>query len=373
MMLKGLRVVECSQVLSAPYAGAILRDLGADVIKVEKPPRGDEARSMGAAFRDDAAMNFTDVNRGKTSLVIDVRSDAGRARLLGLLADADVFIHNFRPGDAERYRLDGPTLTGLFPRLVYCEIGAFGHVGPKRLLPGYEPLLQAYSGLVAMNGTPDAPPARIPASLVDQGTGMWTVIAALAALQRRHVTGRGSIVNTSLLETAIGWAAPRLHEWINQGRRSERYGTGHPNLVPYQAFEASDGLLMICGGNDRLFAGVCRALGHPEWMDDARFATNRQRLLNRTLVVDSMTAVLRTATRAHWTQRLQAEGVPVSPVQELDEVAVDEQVRALDILRPVPGADFVLAGLPMSFDGERPGPSGPAPKLGSGTGWRDSD
>lgn len=209
MMLDGVRVVECSQVLSAPYAGAILRDLGADVIKVEKPPRGDDARAMGAAFRDDAAMNFTDVNRGKTSIMIDVRTEAGRARLLGLLAEADVFIHNFRPGDAERYRLDGATLTGLFPRLIYCGISAFGHVGPRRLLPGYEPLLQAYSGLVAMNGTPGAPPSRIPASLVDQGTGMWTVIGALSLLQRRARTGRGGIVSASLLETAMTWGRKR--------------------------------------------------------------------------------------------------------------------------------------------------------------------
>jgi crotonobetainyl-CoA:carnitine CoA-transferase CaiB-like acyl-CoA transferase len=232
MMLAGIRVVECSQVLSAPYAGMILADLGAEVIKVEKPPGGDEARNMGPSFRNGASMTFHEVNRNKQSVVIDIKSADGHAQLLALVATADIFIHNFRPGDAARLGLDGATLTGLFPRLIYCEMGAFGHKGPRRLEPGYESLLQAYGGLIGTNGTPGAPAARIPASVVDQGTGMWTVIAALAALQRRQASGRGALVNTSLLETAVAWSAPRIHEWVNEGRAPVRLGTGHPNLVP---------------------------------------------------------------------------------------------------------------------------------------------
>ncbi len=364
MMLSGIRVVECSQVLSAPYAGMILADLGAEVIKVEKPPAGDEARHMGPAFRDGASMTFHDVNRNKQSVQIDLKSPQGHAQMLSLLATADIFIHNLRPGDADRLKLDGATLTAKFPRLIHCEMGAFGHKGPRRHQPGYEPLMQAYGGLISMTGGADTPPARIPASLVDEGTGMWTVIAALAALQRRHAGGRGAVINTSLLETAVAWAAPRIHEWVNEGRVPRRYGTGHANLVPYQAFEASDGLLMICAGNDRLFVAVADTLGHPEWHADARFKSNRERLRHRDLLVGLMTDVLRGRTRAEWAAALQAAGVPVSPVHSIEEVVIDPQVRALDLIRPVPGADYLLAGLPMSIDGVRPELRRPAPTLG---------
>ena len=364
MMLSGIRVVECSQVLSAPYAGMILADLGAEVIKVEKPPAGDEARHMGPAFRDGASMTFHDVNRNKQSVQIDLKSAQGHAQMLALISTADIFIHNLRPGDADRLKLDAVTLTALFPRLIHCEMGAFGHTGPRRHQPGYEPLMQAYGGLISMTGGADTPPARIPASLVDEGTGMWTVIAALAALQRRHASGRGAVINTSLLETAVGWAAPRIHEWVNEGRVPRRYGTGHANLVPYQTFEASDGLLMICAGNDRLFAAVADTLGHTEWQADARFKSNRERLRHRDLLVGLMTDVLRTRTRAEWAAALQAAGVPVSPVHSIEEVATDPQVRALDLLRPVPGADYMLVGLPMSIDGARPEVRRPAPTLG---------
>jgi crotonobetainyl-CoA:carnitine CoA-transferase CaiB-like acyl-CoA transferase len=365
MLLADLRVIEIGQVLSAPYAGMIFADLGADVIKIEKPGVGDESRAMGAAFRDGASMTFHDVNRGKKSVVLDLKTEAGRDGLLRLLQDADILVHNLRPGEAERMRLDGATLTARFPRLIYCEMGSFGHKGPRRRQPGYEPLLQAYGGLISMNGNPDGPPARMGASLVDQGTANWTVIGALAALHRRAATGKGCIVNTSLLETALTWAAPRIHAQVNEGRPSLRYGTAHPNLVPYQAFETAEGPVMICAGNDRLFAKLAHVLGRPEWARDPRYSSNRQRLVHRSELVSLMQDILRTAGRAHWIDLLEPIGVPVAPVNSIEEVVADEQVKALDILRPVGASGFVLAGLPISFDGVRPPVERPAPALGA--------
>ena len=364
MLLNGIVVIECSQVLSAPYAGMILADLGAQVIKVEKPMSGDDARKMGSAFLDDASMLFQDVNRNKESVIVDLKTPEGYESILKLLGSADIFIHNFRPGDAEKLKLDGPTLTQKFPRLIYCEMGAFGHKGPKRMLPGYEPLMQAYSGLISMTGDPSSPPARIPASLVDEGTGMWTVIAALSALHSRNNSGKGCVINTSLLETAVSWAAPRIHEWKNEGRISERLGTGHSNLVPYQAFETADGLLMICAGNDRLFSKVAITLSHPEWLSDERFCTNQTRLKHRDSLVELMTAQLRTNSRSFWTEKLQMAGVPVSPVQSIEEISVDPHVKALDLIRRVPDHNFELTGLPISFNDERPKILKRAPKLG---------
>ncbi len=364
MLLNGISVIECSQVLSAPYAGMILADLGAQVIKVEKPVSGDDGRKMGPAFLDNASMMFHDVNRNKESVIIDLKTPEGYESILNLLGSADIFIHNFRPGDAEKLKLDGATLTQKFPRLIYCEMGAFGHKGPKRMHPGYEPLMQAYSGLISMTGDSSSPPARIPASLVDEGTGMWTVIAALSALNSRTRSGKGCVINTSLLETAVNWAAPRIHEWKNEGRISERLGTGHSNLVPYQAFETADGLLMICAGNDRLFSQVALTLSHPQWAQDERFCTNPNRLQHREILVQLMTNELRKNNRSFWTEKLQMAGVPVSPVQSIEEISVDPQVKALDLIRKVPNHNFELTGLPMSFNDERPRVLKTAPKLG---------
>jgi len=365
VLLNNLRVVEVGQVLSAPYAGMIFSDLGAEVVKVEKPGTGDDARNMGPAFRDGSSMTFHDVNRGKRSVVIDLKTDEGRQQLLTLLESADVFVHNLRPGESEKLRIDAATITARLPRLVYCEMSAFGHKGPRRLQPGYEPLLQAFGGLVSINGHAESPPSRMGASLIDQGTAMWAVIGILAALQRRGKEGGGCVVNTSLLETAMGWTGSRIHEFVNQGRTSERYGTGHPNLVPYQAFDARDGQLMICAGNDRLFTKLAKALGRPDWLDDLRFASNRQRLKNRASMVDEIQQIVRGQCRDHWITQLEAAGVPVASVNTIPELLREPQVTALDIIRPVGDADFVLTGLPLSFDGVRPAVEHVAPRLGA--------
>ncbi len=367
MSLKGIRVVEIGQVLSAPYAGMIFSDLGAEVIKVEKPVTGDDSRAMGPAFRDNASMTFHDVNRGKRSVVIDLKSPEGVKQLFSILADADVLIHNLRPGESKKLGLDQDALNRKFPTLVYCEITAFGHKGPRRLQPGYEPLLQAYSGLISMNGSEESPPARMGASIVDQGAAMWAVIGVLTALREREQTKRGAVVNTSLLETALAWAAPRIHGHINEGRKSRRYGTAHPGLVPYQGFDTPDGPIMICAGNDRLFVKLAEAMGHPEWCVDERFTNNRQRLINREQMVDEIQSTLLSASRAVWISRLEAAGVPVAAINSIEEALDEPQVVQLDMVRPVGEAGFKLAGLPLSFDKVRPAVTEPAPGLGEHT------
>jgi crotonobetainyl-CoA:carnitine CoA-transferase CaiB-like acyl-CoA transferase len=366
-MLEGIRVLELGQVLSAPFAGAILGDLGAEVLKIERVEGGDDARRMGPDFRHGDALTFHMVNRNKKSVALDLKSEAGKADFERLAASADILVHNLRPGVPDALGIDGPSLTARHPRLIYCAISAFGHIGPMRDRPGYEPLIQAYSGLSSTNGGPDDPPMRMGVAVCDQGTGMWIVIGALAALQRRHQTGRGTIVTASLLETALVWAAQRGDSWVNEGHMPPKHRSGHPALAPYEAFEAKDGPFIICCGNDRLFAKLARALGKPEWSEDERFATNRARLRNLTTLAVLMTEILRTQPRATWIERLEAVGVPAAPINTLPEALNEPQTRALGILQDVPGEDYKLTGSALSFDGVRPAIRSAAPRLGTET------
>ncbi len=363
-ILAGLRVLELGQVLAGPYAGAIFADLGAEVTKVERVDGGDDGRRMGVPFRGDDSLIFQVFNRGKRSVALDLKTASGIDALHALAESADILVHNLRPGAADALGLGGAAMCARHGRLIYCELSAFGHTGPDRLRPGYEPLLQAYSGLSSINGGPGDPPIRMGASLCDQGTGMWAVIGALALLQRRHVTGRGGIVNVSLLETGLSWAGSKIDALMNQGQQPERHRSGHPDFVPYEAFDAQDGPFLICVGNDRLFVKLCAALGTPDWPSDKRFADNRARLANRAVLVEAMTAILILQPRGHWLEALAAAGVPCAPIHSLAEALAQPQVQALGLIQAVPGEDFTLTGLPISFDGKRPQIMAAAPPLG---------
>jgi formyl-CoA transferase len=364
-VLDGVRVVELGQVLAGPFAGAIFADLGADVIKVEKPDGGDDARRMGPDFRHGDALNFHEFNRGKKSVTLDLKSPEGVAVLHGLLADADIMLHNLRPGAADALGIGAQAVTARHPHLIYCEMSAFGHIGPERLRPGYEPLLQAFGGLSSITGEPDGPPVRMGASVVDQGTGLWTVLGALAMLERRHRTGQGGVVNTSLFETALLWAGQKISAYVNMGKLPERHASGHPNLTPYEAFDAADGPVLVCCGNDRLFAKFTAELGHAEWASDERFSTNRARLKHKALLLPMIAALMRITPRAEWLERLARIGVPCAPVNNIPEVLAEPQTQALGMVQPVPGEDFSLVAMPLSFNGERPRMAGPAPRLGA--------
>ena len=368
--LSGIRVVEIGQVFAGPFAGAILADLGAEVIKIEKPEGGDDARQMGKAFRRGDALNFHQFNRGKKSVALDLKSEAGVAALHGLLAEADLLVHNMRPGVPEALGLGPEETTARHPRLIYCAMGAFGHKGPLKDRPGYEPLLQAFGGLSSITGEPGGPPVRMGASVVDQGTGMWTVIGALAALQQRARTGRGSVVNTSLLETAIAWGNQKISAYVNQGKQPERHASGHPDFVPYEAFDAADGPFLICCGNDRLFAKLAQEVGHPEWSQDPRFATNRARLANKDALLAPLRTVLRGRSRAAWLERLVGAGVPCAPINTIPELIAEPQVAAMGMLVAPPGEDYSVVATPISFDGARPTPRAGAPMLDQHKGAR---
>ncbi len=363
--LSGLKVVELGQVLAGPFAGAVFADLGAEVIKIERPDGGDDARNMGSNFRHGDSLIFQVFNRGKASLALDLKSVQGIDALHALVSDADVMLHNLRPGVPEQLGIDGASMCARHPRLVYCEMSAFGAVGPLKNRPGYEPLIQAFSGLSSINGDPEGPPIRMGASICDQGTGMWTVIGALSLLQRRAETGRGGIVSTSLLETAMCWSAQKTDAYRNEGTLPERHASGHPSFVPYEAFEASDGPFLICVGNDRLFEKFSAVLQRPDWPQDARFKGNRDRLANKAEMLMQIRAALLQRPRQVWLQCLEDAGVPCAPINTIAEVLEEPQVRALGILQVVPGEDFELTGLPISFDGERPKIRGGAPRLDS--------
>ena len=286
--LHGLRVIELGQILAGPFAGAIFADLGAEVLKIERVDGGDDGRRMGPVFRGGDALSFHLFNRGKKSLALNLKSEAGLAAFEQLVASADILIHNLRPGVTQDMGIDGPSLCQRHPRLIYGEISAFGHTGPMQSRPGYEPLLQAFSGLSSTNGGPDDPPMRLGASVVDQGTGMWVVIGTLAMLQQRHHTGRGGVLHSSLLETALTWNAQKSEALIHEGREPMRHASGHSGFVPYEAFETLDGPLLICCGNDRLFAKLAEVVGQAPWAEDVRFATNRARISHKDLLLQNL-------------------------------------------------------------------------------------
>jgi formyl-CoA transferase len=363
--LSGIRVIELGQVLSAPFAGAILSDLGAEVLKIEKCEGGDDARHMGAAFRHGDALNFHLFNRGKQSIALDLKSPDGLQAFNSLLETTDILIHNLRPGVTEALGIDAASLCARWPRLIYGEISAFGHTGPMNRRPGYEPLIQAFSGLSSTNGGPEDPPIRIGASVCDQGTGMWAVIGVLSMLEKRRHTDRGGVVNASLLETALVWNGQHSEAYLNQQQLPVRHASGHPNFVPYEAFDTRDGPLLICCGNDRLFAKLCAVLGQTQWPSDPRFASNRQRIENKAALFELLRPILLTQSRLHWEVAFEAEGVPCSPIHSLPEALAHPQVAALGMRQAVAGEDFSLTGLPLSFDGVRPAISSAAPVLGA--------
>lgn len=240
------------------------------------------------------------------------------------------------------------------PRLVYCSIWAFGAVGPMRLRPGFDPLLQAYGGMMSVTGRPEDPPTFCGASINDKATGMFTVIGALAALRKRDLTGQGSVVDTSLFETAVHWVEGQVNNHLATGEVPKRHGTGGAVIVPYQVFDTADRPLCLAAGNDRLWARCARVLGHPEWAEDPRFARGRDRVANKAALLPMIAEVLRGRPRAHWVEALEAAGVPCSPVNDIGELVASEQFAATAMVQALPESGVRVVGLPISFDGERP-------------------
>ncbi|QKT07336.1 CoA transferase [Gordonia sp. X0973] len=354
--LSGITVVELGDSASAPFAGHVLAGLGAQVWKVERPT-GDSSRSWGPSqWRGDGAA-FHAINRGKRMVRIDIKDPAELAKLHRLIVEhADVFVHNLRPGTSAKYGLDAATLRAAKPSLIHCELGAFGHVGPLNAEPGYDPLMQAFAGIMSLTGEADGPAVRAGVSIVDFGTGMWSVIGILAALVRRDRSDAGASVNSSLLETAIAWNTIAIAGYNADGNPGARHGSGVSFIVPHRAFPTSDGDLIVSCANDELFAKLAAALGHPEWARDPGLATNAARLENRGECERLIGEVLLTDTRARWRDVLSASGIPAADVQTTPELVAHEQTAALEIIGTPSDddGDIGTVGMPLSFDGVRP-------------------
>jgi len=366
--LAGLVVVELGTSVAAPTATMILAELGAQVFKVENPRGGDDARAWGPPFFNGDGMNFVALNRNKRSVAIDLKNETERAALRRfILARADIVVQNLRAGVVEKFKLDAASLTAEKPSLIYCNLAAFGARGPRADKPGYDPLMQAFGGIMSITGHDGDEPVRVGPAIIDKGTGMWLIIGALAALHRRTATGRGCVVDGSLYETALHWMAVPTAQYLASQRVPRRMGSENLALAPYRAFEASDGWLVIAAGNDGQFARLAAALGHLEWAQDARFRTNPDRVVNRAAINALVAQAIAAAPRAHWQALLDTAAVPCAPVLTIAEVLDEPQSQALGMLQQAPDGGLSLMGLPLSFDGERPPLRSSAPRLGDAT------
>lgn len=362
--LAGYTVIEIGTTIAGPYAALILASLGAEVIKIENARGGDAFRHLGGARIDGMPANFQAINGGKAS----VRADFSDPRQVDavrrlVLARGDVVLQNMRPGGAEKLGLGAEALLTEKPALVYCNVGAFGRNGPMRHKPGYDPLMQAFGGIVSVTGTPEAP-ARVGASIIDMGTAMWAAIGTLSALLRRRETGRGGIVDVSLFETTLGYMNLAIANYEAGGGIPERTGLRGPFVAPNRAFATADGLLVIAVVTDAQFQRLSQALQHPELADDPRFATATSRMENEAVLADLIGNIIKGGTRHDWAAALDAADVPNAPVHGLDEVAAHAQTLATGMLQTRGGSGARLAGLPLSLDGERAGVDALAPELG---------
>jgi crotonobetainyl-CoA:carnitine CoA-transferase CaiB-like acyl-CoA transferase len=367
--LEGTRVVDVTSSLAGPSATQLLAALGAEVVKVE-PLSGDHARSWGPPFLEGEGALFLASNAGKRSFAVDLGDPRGIEALLRLVDRADVFVQSLRPGAVERHGLGADAVRARNPRLVYCTIGAFGSSGPLRDQPGYDPLLQAASGIMSVTGEDGRPPVRVGVSLIDLGTGVWAALGVLAALYERERTRAGRTIEVSLYETALSLLSYQLVGYVGTGAVPGREGSAFAQIAPYQVFPTLDGELMIVAGNDKLFAALCDVLGLPELPADPRFRTNPDRVGNRPALVEQLGEAIGRRDTEELLAALVAAGVPASPVHDVAEAARHPQTEALGMLQPLLGGavhDLVTVAAPLSADGERVRHSAPPPALGAHT------
>ncbi|GAA1165087.1 CaiB/BaiF CoA-transferase family protein [Ornithinimicrobium humiphilum] len=368
--LSGVRVLEVGTSVAAPFGAQILGDLGADVVKIERLDVGDDTRKWTPPAWDGVSIPFLHVNRNKRSVVVDYKTDAGRAVMEELIAGADVLIQNLRPGAFARAGFSAERLRELNPRLVYVEMTGFGRTGPRAAQPAYDPLLQAYSGIVSMTGEDGGTPARVPVSVLDMGTGLWLVIAVYEALRRRDVTGVGTHVETSLLQTALMWMSGALMGVAAGHAAPRRLGSGFPGVVPYGAYPTSDGHVFLSAGNQATWLRLLEAIDSQDLDSREGFGSNPDRAANRETVNAALGERTSRFSTAELVARLEAAHVPHSPVQTVDQVLADEQVAALGQIQPLPHAqipDLRVVNMPVTFDGDYPQMRLAPPELGEHT------
>ncbi|NDZ13927.1 CoA transferase [Variovorax sp. WS11] len=382
--LDGIKVLDLSRVLAGPWCTQILADLGADVVKIERPGVGDDTRTWGPPFLKDAegrdtdqATYFTSCNRNKRSVTIDMATAEGQALLKKMAAQADIVVENFKTGGLRQYGLDYESLRAINPRLVYCSVTGFGHDGPHASRAGYDLMIQATSGMMSITGRPDdAPgggPLRVGVALTDLFTGVYAATAILAAIEVRHRTGEGQHVDMALLDVGMAILANQASAFLNTGVAPQRQGNSHPSLAPYQDFHTKDGAMLLAIGNNGQFTRFCEAAGQAEWASDPRFATNTLRVRHREVLIPMMETVTRTRTTAEWIALLEDKAVPCGPINNIAQAFEDEQVKARGLAVTLPRqagdgiAQIVGVASPLRLQGTPPVLRHAPPALGQHT------
>lgn len=368
--LDGLRVIELCTSVAGPTTGQVLGDLGAEVVKVERLGSGDDTRGWAPPYWDNEPMAFLGLNRNKKSLELDFKQERGREVLERLIRSADVLVQNLRPGALAKAGFTADRIKELNPRLVYCEMSGFGPVGPRAAEPAYDPLLQAYAGIVSLLDTGQGAPVRVPLSILDKGTGMWAVIGILNALLRRQQTGEGSHVEVSLLQTAVSWVDQKVMGSRAGNPAPKNLGSGHAGVVPYGAFPTNDGHVFISAGNQALWQRLVTAMGATDLLEREGFGSNPERAARRDEVNAAVSAHTRAFTSADLLSLLAEAGVPSAPVRPVHEVGDDPQVQAVGVVTRlphprVPGLEVV--NLPLTVDGAYLPHQSPPPMLGEHT------
>ena len=351
-VLSDVVVVDLSRVLAGPYCTMMLGDLGATVIKVEQPGRGDDTRQFGPPYIAGESAYYLGLNRNKYSILLDFSTPEGKQRLLELIRTATVLVENFRPGTLQRQGLDYETLKAINPGLIYCSISGYGQTGPYASRPGYDFVAQAESGVMAVTGEIDGDPQRVGSPVGDVSAGMFACMAILAALRVRDRTGQGQHIDIALIETTMSLLSNVASNYLISGEEAPRFGNGHPNIVPYQAFHTRDGHVVVSCGNDRLYQSLCRLLGREDLANDPRFATNPQRVRNRNELVPVLQEAFLARTTDEWLPELRAVGIPCGPINSVNQIFNDPHIQARGYVwecdHPTAGK-IKLAGSPMHF------------------------
>jgi formyl-CoA transferase len=371
--LDGIKVLDLSRVLAGPWCTQLLADLGAEVIKIERPGSGDDTRHWGPPWHgegeDRVAAYFLSANRGKKSAAIDFSRPEGAALVRELAANADVLVENFKVGGLEKFGLDATSLRKANPRLIYASITGFGQDGPYAERAGYDYIIQGMGGLMSITGLPDGEPGggpmRVGVAVVDLFTGLYTATAILAALYRREKSGKGAHIDMALFDTQLAMLANQASNALISGKDPPRQGNTHPNIVPYQPFEASDQPIIIAVGNDRQFARLAEMCGHPEWARDERFANNGARVAHREEIVRLVAESIRKKPAADWLETLEAGGIPAGPINTVGQALSDVQAQHRAMVRTVAG--IPLVGSPVRLDGARADSELGSPGLGEHT------
>ncbi|MEO6224544.1 MAG: CaiB/BaiF CoA-transferase family protein [Sphingomicrobium sp.] len=368
--LEGIRVLDLSRVLAGPWCTQLLADLGAEVIKIERPEFGDDTRHWGPPWHGDGkqrvAAYFLSCNRGKKSAAIDFAQPEGAALVRQLADSADVVVENFKVGGLAKFGLDEASLRAANPRLIHASITGFGQDGPYAQRAGYDYIIQGMGGLMSVTGLPDGAPGggpmRVGVAVVDLFTGMYTTVAILAALYRRERSGEGAHVDMALFDTQLAMLANQASNALISGEDPPRQGNTHPNIVPYQPFDAADQPIIIAIGNDRQFKRLAELCGHPEWSADPRFANNSARVANRPAMIAALASVICTRPAAEWFDRLEDAGIPAGPINRISQALGDVQAQHRAMVRTIAGVPLV--GSPVRLDGQRADSELPPPGLG---------